>query len=286
MTGLLAFAAGSAALLAVADVLRATTGPAVARTARLLAAGVAACEAVLRLGREGREPGAVERRRLLAGGALVALTAGLLVLGPLLGLLVGALAPSAVARVLRSRRDAYRRALERDAPAIALAVADPLSAGHSLRGALHLAAAGLSGAGGAELGRLARSLAAGQPTEQALEALRARCGTPSIDTLVAAWLVHRRSGGDLAELLRGLARAFEDGQRLEDEVRAATAQARFTGVLVVLLPLGGALLAELAAPGFLAGLAGSPLTTWLVACALVLQAIAVALIRRLGRVAA
>ena len=45
---------------------------------------------------------------------------------------------------------------------------------------------------------------------------------------------------------------MEDQARLEGEVRAATAQARFTGVLVVLLPLGGGLLAELASPGWFA----------------------------------
>ena len=47
---------------------------------------------------------------------------------------------------------------------------------------------------------------------------------------------------------------MEEQARLEGELRAATAQARFTGLLVVLLPLGGALLAELASPGWLAGL--------------------------------
>ncbi|HEY4564592.1 MAG TPA: hypothetical protein VIJ36_16530, partial [Thermoanaerobaculia bacterium] len=62
------------------------------------------------------------------------------------------------------------------------------------------------------------------------------------------------------------------------------AQARFTGVVVVLLPLGGALLAELADPGFIAGLWGSFLTAWLVGLALALQVVAAVAIRRLGRV--
>jgi hypothetical protein len=52
----------------------------------------------------------------------------------------------------------------------------------------------------------------------------------------------------------------------------------------MLLPLGGAALAELASPGFLAGLAGSFVTAWLVGIALGLQLCAAVLIRRLGRV--
>jgi hypothetical protein len=55
---------------------------------------------------------------------------------------------------------------------------------------------------------------------------------------------------------------------------------------VVLLPLGGALLAELASPGFLQGLASSFLTAWLAGIAIVLQIVAAVLIRRLSRVRA
>ena len=133
---------------------------------------------------------------------------------------------------------------------------------------------------------MARQLETGEPTDAALEHLRARCPSSAIDVLVAAGLVQRRSGGDLAGLLRGLARAFEDENRLADEARVATAQARFTGAVVVLLPAGGALLAELARPGFLVGLVSDPLSAWLVGLAVSLQAAAAFLIRRLGRVRA
>ena len=143
---------------------------------------------------------------------------------------------------------------------------------------------GVPGAAGRELRRLAGELALGSRTDDALEALRVRVGSERIDTLVAACLLQRRAGGDLARLLRECARAFEDQARLLDEARAATAQARFTGVVVVLLPLGGALLSELASPGYLRGLAGSFLTLWLGGLALVLQVVAAVLIRRLARV--
>jgi tight adherence protein B len=105
-----------------------------------------------------------------------------------------------------------------------------------------------------------------------------------MDTLVAACLLQRQAGGDLARLLRQCARATEEESRLDGELRAATAQARFTGLLVGLLPLAGALLAELANPGWFAGLWSSFLTAWLVGVAIVLQAVAAVLIRRLGSV--
>ncbi|HYZ63733.1 MAG TPA: hypothetical protein VE650_14890, partial [Acetobacteraceae bacterium] len=70
------------------------------------------------------------------------------------------------------------------------------------------------------------------------------------------------------------------------EVRAATAQARFTGIVVVLLPIAGAALAELASPGFAGRLVSSPLTAWLLAMAVAMQVGAAFAIRRLARIRA
>jgi tight adherence protein B len=236
------------------------------------------------LGRDGRDPGAVERRRLLLAGAGAAFAIGMLIAGPLAGLALAAGGPWAVARVLRARRERYRRTVDAEVPGLALALADALAGGHSLRGALSEARRSVSGAAGHELRRTVAELDAGAPTEDALEAMGLRAGSARLDTVVAACLLQRSAGGDLARLLREGARAMEEGARLEGELRAATAQARFTGLLVVLLPVGGALLAELASPGWTAGLLGSFLTAWLVVIAMVLQVVAAVAIRRLGRV--
>jgi tight adherence protein B len=279
--GFAAGALGAAGGLSLAGLL----GPAVAARAPGLArvAGEIA-EALLRVGREGRSPGAAERRRLLVSGAGCAFFVGWLAAGPAAGAALACAGPWAVGRVVAAARERYRRAVEAGAAAIALALADALAGGHSIRGALAAAAAGLTGAPREELSRVARELALGARTDVALEAMRARVCSHGVDTIVAACLLQRRSGGDLARLLRDSARALEDQERLERDARAATAQARFTGWVVVMLPLGGALLAELASPGYLRSLAGSFLTAWLAGLALAMQVVAAVLIRRLGRV--
>jgi tight adherence protein B len=280
VTAALAFAAAACAVLAVGEL-----GSALPGRARSLAAGAGrVADAVVRLGREGRDPRAPERRRLLLAGAAVALVAGASLAGPLPGLALAGAGPWIVSRALRARRERYRREVGEGVPAMAVAIADALGGGHSLRGALPEAAASVPGPAGHELRRTAAELAAGARTGKALEALRARAPSPQLDTLVAACLLQRRAGGDLARLLRDCARAFEDQSRVEAEARSATAQARFTGLIVVLLPLGGALLAELASPGWLLGLWSSFLTAWLVSIAVALQVAAAVLIRRLGRV--
>jgi len=284
MSGGLAFLAGSAGALAFAELARGAghalleRGPRVAREASGLV------DVLVRIGREGRDPGALERRRLLLAGAAVAWVAGLALAGPAVAFLLAGAAPLAVSRVLRARRERYRRAVDSGVAALALAVADALGGGHSLRGALSEAAPGVDGAAGFELRRCASELVAGATTEEALEAMRSRVRSERLDTVVAACLLQSRAGGDLARLLRETARAFEEGARLEDEVGAATAQARFTGLIVVLLPVGGGLLAELASPGWFAGLWSSFLTAWLVGLAILLQAVAAVAMRRLARV--
>jgi tight adherence protein B len=280
---LLALVAGCAGALALGDLLGAGAMRHGAGAAQGLAGLV---DAVMRLGREGRDPGALERRRLLLAGSAGAFAVGLLFAGPPLGLVLAAGAPWGVARVLRARRERYRRAVDAEVPALALSLADALAGGHSLRGALAAAPRSVTGAAGHELRRTVAELAAGAATEDALEAMAARARSPRLDTVVAACLLQRSAGGDLARLLRESARAMEEGARLEGELRAATAQARFTGLLVVLLPLGGALLAELASPGWTARLLGSFLTAWLVGIAFALQVGAAVAIRRLGRVRA
>jgi tight adherence protein B len=280
-----ALAAAAAALAAagLVDVLGGVSAHAGAAAPRLAGPARSALDAFVRAGSEGRDPAAAERRRLLALGALAAFGAAGFVFGMSAGLLAAALAPAAAGRLLRARRARYRRGVDAGAAGIATALADALSGGHSLRGAVTAAAESLEGAPGHELARAAASLELGATTDDALDAMRRRAASPRIDVVVAGALMQKKAGGDLAGLLRGCARAFEDEARLLGEVKAATAQARFTGLVVVLLPAGGAGLAELASPGFLGRLAAFPLSAWFLGMALAMQVGAAFAIRRLAR---
>jgi tight adherence protein B len=282
----LAFAAGALGALAARDLGREAAALAGRRAPGFARAAARLVDVVLRAGREGREPGAAERRRLLLAGGAAAALAGWIVAGPVAGAVAGVAGPFAIARLLRAGRERYRAAAGAGAGALATALADALGGGHSVRGAIGAAAPALEGPAGAELRRVAAELELGARTDDALEAMRRRIRSHGIDTIVAALLLQRASGGDLARLLRDCAHSLEEEARVEADARAATAQARFTGLIVVLLPLGGALMAELASPGFVAGLAGSFLTAWLAGLALTLQIVAAVLIRRLGRVRA
>lgn len=227
-----------------------------------------------------------ERRRLLLTGALCLLAGGWLLAGPVAGFAAAAAAPALAGRALAAGRRRRRERLADEAPAVARAIADALAGGHSVRGALAEAVGGgVAGPARAELARLAGELAAGARTERALERWRARAAHPAYDALAAAVLLQRDAGGDLASLLRGLAEALEAQVRAEADARGLTSQARFTALVVALLPLAGAVLVELASPGTVRGIVTQPMSAILVATSLGLQLLAALSVRRISRLA-
>jgi tight adherence protein B len=278
-----ALLAGLAAVCAVLAAWEAIAAAEQQRLVRAIGRWVAPALAALR---SGGEPTSPERRRLVLVAALSLTAAGWLLAGPLLGVALGAAAPWLARATLRARVNRRRAAVAAEAPAIARALGDALAGGHSVRGALLAAATGggVPGPAGEELRTIAAALEFGERTDDVLRAFARRSGAGPCDTLAAAILLQRDAGGDLAGLLRSLAAALEARGRVVAEARSATAQARFTALLVAGLPVAGLALAELAQPGFVRELLVTPLTGILVAVALVLQLVAFACVRRIARV--
>lgn len=244
----------------------------------------AAMEPLRRAGREGYSPTRPERRRLAALGTLAAIVGGWLLGGSTVGLPLAVAGPALAAAAIRARRRRYRGAVERALPDVALAVADSLGAGRSLRASLPAAAISLDGPAAVELSRLGAELDLGSPTAAAVAAWRRRMRSPRVDAFATALLSQRLAGGDLAGLLRRFAEGAAERDRVADDARAATSQARFTGLLVVAMPSGGALFAELIQPGFLLGILAAPGAAVLLAVAAGLQVVGFVAIRRLSRV--
>lgn len=278
--GVFAFGAGAGAVGAAWD------GLALAQQARLPARLRILLEPLQQAGVAGRTPTADERLRLVAVAVLTLAAGGWLLAGPVTGVALALGGPWLVGRAVAARRRRWRRALSAGAPHVARSLADALAGGHAIRGAVvEVARAGGGGAVvDAELRAAATALALGERTEAVLERLRDRAAAPGWETVVAAVLLQREAGGDLAGLLRELARDLEAARRAEADANAVTAQARFTARLVCGMPIGGAVLGELADPGLLRQTASGPLGMLLCGAAVVLQVAALLLVRRLGRV--
>jgi tight adherence protein B len=272
---ILGAAAGGLAAAAAGDAVRATPA-----AARWMARAV---EPLRRAGDEGYAPTPRERRRLALLGAGVLLGAGWLVVGPGGAPLLALAGPGAAGVTLRRRRARYLRSVEEGLGGLAVSIADALSGGRSLRAAI-ADAAGSEGPAAVELARVRADLELGRPTAAALAGLAKRIPSPRVAAFCAALISQRAAGGDLAGLMRRFAVAASERDRAAAEARSATAQARFTGVLVAAMPVGAALFAELIEPGFVAAMLGQPASAVVLALAALLQLAGFLAIARLSRV--
>lgn len=242
-----------------------------------------AARPLARAGREGYAPSAEEQRRLGFLGGLLILGLVLLAVGPGPLAIAAAAGPSIAGTTVARRRERYRRAVERSIPEVAAALADAISGGGSVRRALADAASSLEGPSATELARVRAELELGASTGEALAGLRRRLRSDRVDALAGALVSQQIAGGDVAGLMRRLGSAAGERDRIADDARAATTQARFTGLLVVAMPAGAALFAELLDPGFISRILAEPAATALLVLAAGLQALGFAAIRRLGR---
>ena len=273
---LLAALAGGLGAVAARDAFRATPAAA-AWLAR-------AFEPLSRAGSEGYAPSVAERRRLGLVIGAVLLGAGAWLFGPAPAAPLAAAGPAAASWAVAVRAGRYRRAVESALPRVAIATSDALAAGRSARSALDASSGSLDGPAAAEMARVRADLDLGLSMESALGGLRARIRSARVDSFCSALLSQRITGGDLVGLLRRYATAAAARERAEADARSATAQARFTGILVAAMPMGAALLAELLYPGFVTGLLGNGASIGLLAVAAALQVGGFAAISRLGRV--
>lgn len=205
---------------------------------------------------------------------------------PLAAPVAAGAAIAAAASLVRSADRRHLARVEEQLPGIAQQIAAALAAGLSLRQALTRAARDAPEPARAEFVQAVAELELGTRLEAALEGLAERVPAHDLRIMVTAILVQRRTGGNLARALGALSDRLEERARLARELRGATAQARMTAWLVAALPLAGAVMTEIAAPGTLARTLGQGVGPLLLGASAGLYGLGVLGIRRIGRVEA
>jgi len=155
--------------------------------------------------------------------------------GALAGLAFGALA----LRLRRRRRIAADVALLEDQLAEAVSsLAAGLRAGLSLTRAIAFTAQEAEPPLAPSLAAVAARSELGVPLERALADWAADAGSPDARLLAGVLDLHRRTGGELPAVLDGVAATLRERRAAAQEVRALTAQARLSGAILGLLPIG------------------------------------------------
>ncbi len=169
----------------------------------------------------------------IPGAAIGWLLAG--IPGVVIGAVAGRVAPSMWDR----RRGLVRAALLEDQLAEAVSsLAAGMRAGLSLGRAIRFAAEEAEPPLAASLASVADGIDLGVPVEQALTGWARSTASADVRLLAGVLDLHRRTGGELPSVLDGVAATLRERRAAAQEVRALTAQARLSGAILGLLPIG------------------------------------------------
>jgi tight adherence protein B len=126
----------------------------------------------------------------------------------------------------------------------------------------------------------------GSPLDEALGRWVGQIPGPDVRLVAAVLRLQRRTGGSLPSVLDRLARTLRDRRAAEREVRSLTAQARLSGAILGLLPIGFFLFLSVTSKSDIAAALRSPVGGAAVATGSVLQGVAFLWIRKLLKVEA
>ena len=184
-------------------------------------------------------------------------------------------------------RSARRRRIERiDKQLVDFlpSLASSLRAGFAFQQGVESAAQQLGSPLSDELAVFLTDVNLGASMEVALRELGARTGSRELDMVITAILVQRTTGGSLAEVLDQASETLRDRERIMGDIRALTAQQRFTGAVLSIYPIAIGLLLLAIMPAMWSKLFTEPVGQVQLGVALALQALGFVAIRRALRV--
>lgn len=134
-----------------------------------------------------------------------------------------------------------------------------LRAGHPLTAALSLVSREMNDPVGTEFGILQDEMTYGLGLEAALANMADRVPQQDLQFFVVSVQIQRQTGGNLAEILSNLAGVIRDRFRMFAKVRALSAEGRFSGAAIGVMPLILYGILSITAPTFYGDVSGDPL---------------------------
>jgi tight adherence protein B len=138
--------------------------------------------------------------------------------------------------VVSQRRLKRQRLLADQLPEALDFLSRVLRSGHSFSTGLQMMGAELPQPLGAEFRRAYDQHSIGLSVEDALREMAARIGSTDFAFFVTAVLIQRQTGGDLSEVLGNISGMIRQRIRLQQHVKAKTAEGRFTGYILSAFP--------------------------------------------------
>ncbi len=199
----------------------------------------------------------MKRERVFTAMGLVAAAVlfGLITFGPgiplaakiLLALIAGLLLPIIHLKQLATAR---RNKFSEQFPEVLDLIVRSLRIGHPLGASLRMVAADVPAPAGPEFEIAARQVTYGRSTAEAIGALSERLDTPDVRFFSVAVQIHNEAGGNLGEILAGLAAIIRARFQLFRKIKALTAEGRFSAYFLSGFPVAMIFGMSMLQPGY------------------------------------
>lgn len=151
----------------------------------------------------------------------------------LLGGILGFYAPRLWVRQMQARR---LNAFNNQLGDTLILLANSLRSGYSLLQSMETVSHELPPPMSVEFARVVREIGLGLTIEEALAHMLQRIPSDDLDLVITAINIQHEVGGNLAEILDTISHTIRERVRIKGQIRAMTAQQRFSGYVISLLP--------------------------------------------------
>ncbi|MBP2687865.1 MAG: Type secretion system domain protein, partial [Deltaproteobacteria bacterium] len=119
---------------------------------------------------------------------------------------------------------------------------------------------------------------------QALLGMTDRVEALDVKFFVTAILIQRETGGNLAEIIDKIGHVIRERFRIQGQLKIFTAQARISGIILGMLPVGMAIMIGMLNPEYMKPLWYESIGRILIAVAVTFQILGVLVIRKIIRI--
>lgn len=189
---------------------------------------------------------------LLVAAASLATGAGTMLLaGPVVGLLVTVIVPVLGWLVLGFLVGRRKHAFANQLDSTLQMMAASLRAGYSLLQAIQAMSSEADSPTKDEFSRVLNETRIGRPLNESLIEVSSRMGSEDFNWVSQAIAINREVGGNLADVLDGVAHTIRERNQLHRQVAALSSEGKLSAVILMALPFGVVAFLTIANPGYL-----------------------------------
>ena len=221
---------------------------------------------------------------LVIAGTLAAGAAGLVLAGPLVGLLCAAATPLLAKLWLGFRTTRRQKEFANQLEDSLQLMAGSLRAGHSLLQGFAQVASESEQPTSEEFTRVLNEIRLGRPMGQALEEVAVRMKSEDFEWVTQAIAINREVGGNLADVLDRVGDTIRERNQIRRQVKSLSAEGKLSALVLMGLPLGVIAFLMMANPGYLAGLTENVVGWGMIAAGVIEMTVGALWLRKVVRI--